>query len=91
LAQTKGADAERSPQEVTQHERQVQGELKSETAAGIGAADGEDKATSERDADGRRLWELPPTAGDAQQAETESERHSRDADGVRGNELDLSG
>ena len=92
LSQTKGADAERAQQEVAQHDRQVQGELKSETAAGIGAADGEDKATGERDADGRRLWEAPPEAAtNPEENDGQSQRHSRDADGVRGNELDLSG
>jgi hypothetical protein len=92
LAQAKGSDAERAQQDAVQHDRQVQGELKSETAAGIGAADGEDKTANERDADGRRLWEAPPAATPApDQQMDEPHRHSRDADGVRGNELDLSG
>jgi hypothetical protein len=92
LAQAKGADAERTQQETVSHDRQVQGELRSETAAGIGAADGEQKAPSERDADGRRLWEAPLGPPSPQEpADDDTARASRDASGARGNELDLSG
>jgi hypothetical protein len=93
LAQAKGADAERTQQDTVSHDRQLQGELRSEAAAGIGAADGEEKAASERDADGRRLWEAPlgPAPKSDSPADEEPSRASRDATGARGQELDLSG
>lgn len=92
LAQTKGSEVERGQQESSNQSRQAQSEQRAEMAAGIGAADGEDKAAAERDADGRRLWELPPEAENASgNADSSTERHSRDASGQCGNSLDLSG
>jgi hypothetical protein len=92
LAQSKGSEVERSQQDAVKQQRQAQSELRSETAAGIGAADGEDKEASERDADGRRLWEAPlANAADADAPPPPAERHSRDASGQAGNSLDLSG
>ena len=92
LAQSKGSEVERGQQESSNQNRQVQSQQRAEMAAGIGAADGEDKAAAERDADGRRLWELPPEAENGSaDADASSERHSRDASGHCGNSLDLSG
>jgi len=93
LAQAKGSEIERSQHEAGSQQRQVANDAKAESAAGIGAADGEDHATQERDADGRRLWEsssraknLPSVDGDEQVL-----RQSKDASGNRGNQLDLTG
>lgn len=92
LSQAKGSEVERSQQDAVSQQRQVQSEVRSETAAGIGAADGEDKEASERDADGRRLWEVPLATKAKLNAESAAaERHSRDASGQAGNSLDLSG
>ena len=65
LAQTKGAELDRAQQETAQQQRQVQTDAKAELAAGIGTTEEQQGADSERDADGRRLWERP--AGKDQQ------------------------
>jgi len=92
LAQSRGTDVERAEQDAVQLERRVAGEQQAEQAAGIGATDQEHEA-SERDADGRRLWE-----GDAQRKAAKhadappiEERKARDATGQCGTQLDLSG
>ncbi len=94
LAQSKGSDVDRAEQETSAQERQFQHELKAEQAAGIGQTDGEEHETEDRDADGRRLWELPPkkakAASDVAMAE-DSTQHSRDVTGDCGNQLDLTG
>jgi hypothetical protein len=92
LAQTKGSEIDRSQQAVAQSERRASNELRAETAAGIGEADGEDHEAAERDANGRRLWEVP--AGNKPPAPEEAPqpaRQSKDASGQRGTLLDLTG
>ena len=59
LAQSKGSELERTQHDVAGQERQAEVGRKADSAAGIGAADGEEHQTAERDADGRRLWEAP--------------------------------
>ncbi len=93
LAQTQGSDKERASQDAAAGQRRTEFAEKADAAAGIGEADGEDHATGERDADGRRLWEAPPE-GDGEQADEETapeKRKSLDASGDSGNQLDLSG
>jgi len=92
LAQTKGSEVERAQQSVADHERRVSNDLRAETAAGIGAADGEDHEAAERDANGRQLWEIPavdkpPTPED----NAPPARQSKDATGQHGTLLDLTG
>lgn len=92
LAQSRGSDVERTHHDSVQVERQVAGEQKAELAAGIGETDQEHE-TSERDADGRRLWEAsahqkPDTAPDIT---VSNERKSKDATGECGTQLDLCG
>lgn len=93
LAQTKGGEADRSQQAAGSHERKTANELKADTAAGVGATDGEDKTTAERDADGRRLLEKraakKPIAESAASPDA-MPRQSRDATGECGNGLDLT-
>ena len=92
LAQSK-ADVERTNVEVGAQQRQVFNALKAESAAGIGETDGQDHEASERDADGRRLWEAAPGGKKNSPAETPEplSPQSRDATGQAGNLLDLSG
>ncbi len=92
LAQTKGSEVERANQEAGAQHRNVTYEQKAEAAAGVGEADGEDHQTAERDADGRRPWELPPEK-QKNPGEDPSTRQtvSRDASGDSGKLLDLSG
>ena len=94
LAQTTGSDVERAQQDVGNQQRRVSSDQKAENAAGIGETDGEDHETAERDADGRRLWEEPAkAAGDEseEQPDAEKQRQSKDATGLSGNLLDLTG
>ena len=92
LAQTKGSELERTQQAVAQSERRASNDLRAEMAAGIGEADGEDHETAERDANGRRLWEIPAANKPPAPEETpETARQSKDASGQRGTLLDLTG
>ena len=93
LSQAKGTDADRAQQDTSNQARQVQSEQNAENASGIGETE-EDEQTSERDADGRRLWEKPTSEEepDTTTADPSTEApQSRDATGQRGTQLDLSG
>lgn len=93
LAQTKGADTERAPQEAAAQQRQVQGDAKAEMAAGIGTTEEQSSSDPDRDADGRRLWEAPQQPNSPQDAAAPSTQapRSRDASGQSGTQLDLTG
>jgi type II secretory pathway pseudopilin PulG len=56
------AAVEQVQSNATGHAREAQAELKAEAAAGIGRTE-EDAESGERDADGRRPWELPGQSG----------------------------
>jgi hypothetical protein len=94
LAQTQGADKERTEQSTGVQQRQQDAELKAERAAGIGETDGNDHETHDRDADGRRVWEIshgkqhPDEGGDS---EAQEAPRAKDTTGQRGNLLDLTG
>ena len=90
LAQTAGSDVDRTRQAASNQQRQVQAHEKAEAAAGIGKPDGEEHQTNDRDADGRRLWEIG-RPGKAAAAEAPAPPLSKDASGTSGNQLDLSG
>ena len=65
---------------------------RAEAAAGIGTTE-EDAETSDRDADGRRLWEqweAPPDDAKAN-AEAEAALRAKDPSGTCGGEIDLLG
>jgi hypothetical protein len=92
LAQTKGSDVDRAEQDANDQKRQVTNELKAEAAAGIAETDGQEHQTNERDADGRRPWEI--LAKKAKPAEPAAELppvQSKDPSGESGGQLDLSG
>jgi len=95
LSQTAGSEAERAQKEALTQHRQIDADLLAEKAAGIGQTD-EDQESSERDADGRRLWEAPAGADknkdnkNADAAENIA-RQSKDATGQSGTQLDLTG
>ena len=95
LAQTKGSEPERAHQDAVAQQRRIESDQKADAAAGVGETDGEDHETGERDADGRRPWEQPPPAGQAdvteEQPDGTARRRSKDATGQSGNLLDLSG
>ena len=96
MAQRTGTDVEKADQETANQSRQAKAEQNAENAAGIGHTE-EDSGAQDRDADGRRIWELPEekqeeATGDEQQSPPQADTPlSRDATGERGNHLDLSG
>jgi hypothetical protein len=92
LSQTAGSEAERTQKESSVQQRIADAQDKSEKASGIGQTDA-DSETSERDADGRRLWEdgvekKKPTV--VEEAAVEP-RQAKDPTGMSGNSLDLTG
>jgi hypothetical protein len=89
----KGPEADKVQKEGTDRSRQTDAELRAESAAGIGQTEEESQA-SERDADGRRPWEIParkkaddPAAEEAAASPTAA----KDPSGDRGTMLDISG
>ena len=94
LSQTKGSDTERAQQDTETQQRQVDSDKKAEKAAGLSEADQQDE-TSDRDADGRRLWERQDQPANENEREHSEDGppppQSKDASGDRGNNLDLSG
>lgn len=93
LTLAKGADADRAAAEVAEQVTAIEANEKSDNTAGLGEAE-EQSGASERDADGRRMWELPH-----KQAEEEASANVappgvspvKDASGQRGTQLDLLG
>ncbi|MBX7166752.1 MAG: hypothetical protein K1X74_10440 [Pirellulales bacterium] len=99
VTQGRATDVERSRQDRANQERQVASGDKAEAAAGIGTTD-EDRATQDRDADGRRLWEESPEnrhdaakeAGEQKEGTGEpTPRPARDITGNSGTLIDLAG
>jgi len=92
ISQTAGGETERTKDSLNQG-RQVDAKQKAESAAGIGQTE-QDQQSSERDADGRRPWEVhektKKEAAEAAAADT-AIRHGRDATGQSGTKLDLTG
>jgi len=96
LSQTAGSETERAQKDSLAHHRQVDSNERAANAAGIGQTH-EDQESSERDADGRRLWEASaksknrqPTSGETAATAAES-RQSKDPTGQSGTRLDLTG
>jgi hypothetical protein len=93
LSQTAGSETERLKDSATQ-QRVASAEQKAADSAGIGLTE-QDQESSERDADGRRLWEGPPEGQKkAVVSEVEIEtlsRQSKDPTGQSGTQLDLTG
>ena len=96
LSQSQGTDRQRAAQDTASAQRESQTAENAEEAAGIGQTD-EDQEASERDADGRKLWEAAPEAADNNEEETNDSsppaepKLSKDVTGESGNQLDLSG
>jgi hypothetical protein len=92
LSQTAGSETERAKDSLAQS-RQVDAMQKAESAAGIGQTE-QDQESSERDADGRRLWEAQEKAKkDVTEGSSGDSvlRQSKDASGQSGTKLDLTG
>ncbi len=92
LAQTKGSEVERAQHETANQQRRVANDLRADSAAGIGQTDGDGHETNDRDADGRRLWEISrPNPREDSTAEAAENPKCKDASGRSGTLLDLSG
>jgi len=94
LSQSAGSETERTQKDASTQSRVAEADRKAAESAGIGQTQ-QDQESSERDADGRRLWEGPPEAGkkpaaSAADAEAHS-RQSKDPTGQSGTQLDLTG
>jgi hypothetical protein len=93
LSQTAGSETERAQKESISQQRQLDAATHAEQTAGIGQTE-QDQGTSERDADGRRLWEGPVDGTNAKSAAADAEmesRQSKDPTGQSGTKLDLTG
>lgn len=88
----RGSEIERTSQDVSIHERQVDSIEATQAAEGVGVTN-EEQATGERDADGRRMWELPGEKKSlGEEIETPAtEVHAKDPTGQAGSQLDLDG
>jgi hypothetical protein len=94
LSQTSGSETERAQKDSSTQRRAADADQKAAESAGIGQTQ-QDQESSERDADGRRLWEQSPEAKKktaAGDAEAEALlRQSKDPTGQAGTQLDLTG
>jgi hypothetical protein len=96
LSQTAGTETERAQRDTAAQHRQIAGNERSERAAGIGQTE-QDQEASDRDADGRRLWESPDKDGKDAKEEPASDdasltsKQSKDPTGQSGTKLDLTG
>src|SRR3982751_5886339 len=96
LSQTAGAETERTQRDTAAQDRQIDGNERSERASGVGQTE-QDQESSERDADGRRLWEAPAKRGKNAQNEPAGDdasalsKQSKDPTGQAGTKLDLTG
>jgi hypothetical protein len=94
-AAQRGADSERVQQDTVRQHGEANSDRLAESAAGIGETDGDEHGTNERDADGRRPWEIAPNAKRKEGADLANDlpplRQSKDVTGTTGAQLDLTG
>ena len=94
LSQAKGSDADKASHDAANQARESKAAQQAEMAAGIGQTEHDEQA-SDRDADGRRVWEIGEQEQQNEAADeqptTENLPHSKDPTGRSGNQLDLSG
>jgi type II secretory pathway pseudopilin PulG len=89
----RATDADRVQRETVEQTRATEASEQAENAAGIGQTE-EDSQTSERDADGRRLWEEPQRTKKNPPAPAAAEPQvplAKDPSGDCGGQLDLVG
>lgn len=91
LAQSKGKELDRSAEAAAQDAHRLHSEKLAERANGVGQTDGEDHQAEERDADGRRPWEIPDRARPTQSNDSSGGQQGPDPSGQLGRLIDLSG
>jgi hypothetical protein len=89
------AEADKAQQSATEQSRSAEASERAELAAGIGQTE-EDNGATDRDADGRRLWERPAEKKPGQPLSAAAPPPpaavlSKDPTGQCGGELDLVG
>jgi hypothetical protein len=94
-AQSQGSDVNRAQQDTASQTRQTQMSEKAEHASGVGQTEQDEEAT-DRDADGRRPWEIGPTppadsAAEDGQGPDVAPCPGKDPTGLTGSQLDLQG
>ncbi len=93
LSQSQGSDVNKTQQEATDQSRRTQADNQAEQASGVGQTEHDEQA-SDRDADGRRLWEIaekPPRDSVDEERDAGETPQSKDPSGSRGGQLDISG
>lgn len=85
LSQTKGSTEERAARDSAAKETTDELDLKAEKSSGVGQTEG-DQQSSDRDADGRRLWER---TGSQEQESEDSEKQPASPPHDDDNQLDL--
>ena len=94
LAQSKGSDIDKAKADTSNQQRQADGAHRADAAAGVGVTQ-EDSQTSDRDADGRRIWELgaekKKEQGGSDSPASGTAGAAKDPSGLSGTQLDLSG
>ncbi|MCO6043522.1 hypothetical protein NG895_06345 [Aeoliella sp. ICT_H6.2] len=98
LSQTRGSETEKAQQQSAASERQADAADKSQRAAGIGTTE-QDQEASDRDADGRRLYEdgsdqheqVTEEQGSSEPSTSGEPPKSKDPTGQAGSQLDLMG
>ena len=94
LSQTKGSDADKAQHDAANQARESTAARQAERASGIGQTEHDEQA-SDRDADGRRVWEIggkkPQEESADEQSAGETAPQSKDPTGRSGSQLDLSG
>lgn len=92
LAQIKGAEIDRIRREADAQRVELEQRLRAATAAGVAASDGQEKRAGDRDANGRRSWELSPFgARGGDDAFAAEHRLAHEFGSTSGAELDLCG
>jgi hypothetical protein len=95
IAQNGSGEVDRARSETAAQRRTAANDAKAEKAAGIGETDGNDHEVDERDADGRRAWEIGHAGQRKKSNETPdanpTDRQGRDLSGDSGSQLDLTG
>jgi hypothetical protein len=89
LAQRQG-EADQAQHAAASQARQTSGEKQAEKAAGIGETD-HDEPASDRDADGRRVWEIRGASKKEDGNDEPAPPQAKDPTGQAGSRLDLSG
>ena len=90
-SKSSGTDVVQRQQEASNSARELHMDRKAESASGIGETE-QDESTSDRDSDGRRMWERkPPREGQSTDLAGPDHSPGPDTANGKGQHLDLNG